>query len=43
VKDEYRFTPLADDMHMRRSMVIGVDDSSQAIETDDSWHLESIA
>jgi hypothetical protein len=32
VQDEHRFTALADDMDMRRPVVVGVDDGAQAIE-----------
>lgn len=43
MQDEDRFTALADDVHMRRSMVVGVDDGSQAIETENGWHEGSLA
>src|SRR5690554_4344032 len=43
VQDKHRFTAFADDVHMRRSMVVGVDDSSQAIETENGWHSASVA
>jgi len=43
VQDKHRFTAFADDVYMRRSMVVGVDDSSQAIETENGWHGSSLA
>jgi hypothetical protein len=34
--------PLADDVNMRRQVVVGVDDDSQAPQSQDGWHESSV-